>query len=302
MGVLATAGLGTFGTAWAFDDADAATLKDGRWCNPASGYFPTGGQFGASRGGGPHAGQDITNSTGTHLYAARAGTVAAAGVSVLGGRSGNGIIISHGSGVHTYYGHLSSIGVKKGQTVRAGARIGLMGATGNVTGPHLHFEVHHGALNRIVDPVPYLRARGVYLGAARNGAGWSSIAIGANDDRVRAIRFLLRRVDSKVNTSGNGYDSTLGARVKAFQSAKGLVADGEVGPKTWPKLVPTLTKGAKGVAVQGLQALLNKHSAGLLLDAEFGPLTDERVRTFQGGNRLVVDGQVGAKTWSVLTA
>ncbi|EFE66664.1 peptidase [Streptomyces viridosporus ATCC 14672] len=68
------------------------------------------------------------------------------------------------AGTYTQYGHLSSIGVSVGQQVAAGQRIGLSGATGNVTGAHLHFEARTGAeYGSDLDPVAYLRAHGVNL-------------------------------------------------------------------------------------------------------------------------------------------
>lgn len=79
-GVLAGVGAGIAMalTGWPalMSSAAAATLKDGRWCNPAQGYFPAGGHYGAPRGDYPHAGQDVTNPIGTAIYAAAAGFVA----------------------------------------------------------------------------------------------------------------------------------------------------------------------------------------------------------------------------------
>ncbi|MFP7697106.1 peptidoglycan DD-metalloendopeptidase family protein [Trueperella sp. LYQ143] len=87
-----------------------------------------------------HAGIDIANQTGTPVYAAYAGVVEKAGWAPVAGRSGNGILIRNPDGERQYYGHLSAIQVMVGQQVALGQQIGLMGATGNVTGPHLHFE------------------------------------------------------------------------------------------------------------------------------------------------------------------
>jgi murein DD-endopeptidase MepM/ murein hydrolase activator NlpD len=87
------------------------------------------------------------------------GTVVEAG---WGGSYGNQIVIKMADGMYTMYGHLSSIGVSVGQTVTPGQQIGLSGATGNVTGPHLHFEARTTAeYGSDVDPVAYLRKHGV---------------------------------------------------------------------------------------------------------------------------------------------
>ena len=65
-------------------------------------------------------------------------------------------------GTYTQYGHLSSIGVSVGQAVTPGQQIGLSGATGNVTGPHLHFEARTSPeYGSDIDPVAYLRSHGV---------------------------------------------------------------------------------------------------------------------------------------------
>ena len=85
-----------------------------------------------------HTGIDIASNQGTAVYASDGGTVTLAG---WNGGYGNCIMIDHGNGYVTLYGHLSSISVSVGQTVSQGTTIGAVGSTGNSTGPHLHFEV-----------------------------------------------------------------------------------------------------------------------------------------------------------------
>lgn len=90
-----------------------------------------------------HAGVDWAAPTGTPIYAAYAGTVAAAAVS---GGYGNLVRLSHPGGAETRYAHMSKFadGLAAGQQVAAGQLIGYVGTTGNSTGPHLHFEVRVG--------------------------------------------------------------------------------------------------------------------------------------------------------------
>ncbi|MGW6157992.1 M23 family metallopeptidase [Streptomyces sp. NPDC055144] len=108
---------------------------------------------------GSHTGIDFHAASGTSVHAVGAGTVVEAG---WGGAYGNNIVIKMNDGTYTQYGHLSSIGVSVGQTVTPGQQIGLSGATGNVTGPHLHFEARTSPeYGSDIDPVAYLRSHGI---------------------------------------------------------------------------------------------------------------------------------------------
>ena len=104
-----------------------------------------------------HYGIDIDGSTGDPIYAAAGGTVTFAGWKSNGG--GYQVWIAHGSGLYTTYNHMSSVSVGRGQHVGRGQRVGRMGATGNATGSHLHFEVWKGQIwsgGRRVNPLAYL--------------------------------------------------------------------------------------------------------------------------------------------------
>jgi hypothetical protein len=113
---------------------------------------PLGSPFGP-RGSGFHPGLDLTAWTGTPVGAAASGRVIFAAYDP--GGYGNLVEVAHGAGVVSMYAHLSSISVRVGQNVAADTRVGRVGATGEATGPHLHFEVRiRGAA---VDPLPSLR-------------------------------------------------------------------------------------------------------------------------------------------------
>ncbi|MGW3040013.1 M23 family metallopeptidase [Kitasatospora sp. NPDC001159] len=119
------------------------------------------GVAGSMWASGHHTGQDFVASTGTPVRAAASGVVVKAG---NGGAYGNEVEIKLADGKYAQYAHLSVIGVKIGQTVTVGQRLGLSGATGNVTGPHLHFEIRTGPeYGSDINPVAYLRAHGVAL-------------------------------------------------------------------------------------------------------------------------------------------
>jgi murein DD-endopeptidase MepM/ murein hydrolase activator NlpD len=85
-----------------------------------------------------HAGLDIAGDRGQPVYATAAGTVTQAGYQ---GAYGNLIVLDHGFGLQTRYGHLSGFSVKRGERVKRGDVIGRLGATGRATGTHLHYEV-----------------------------------------------------------------------------------------------------------------------------------------------------------------
>ncbi|RTE50387.1 peptidoglycan DD-metalloendopeptidase family protein [Actinobaculum sp. 352] len=112
--------------------------------------------FGVSRYGGMHAGIDLAAPTGTPVRAIADAIVRAAGWNVLAGRTGQGIVLAHANGIGSYYGHLSSVGVSRGQKVTRGQRIGAVGSTGNSTGPHLHWELSRGNNpQNVFNPLPY---------------------------------------------------------------------------------------------------------------------------------------------------
>jgi len=103
------------------------------------------------RWGRLHAGIDIAVGSGTPVVAAAGGTVVIAGW--LGGY-GNLVVVDHGNGTATAYGHNSAVTVGTGQFVAQGQLIAYSGSTGHSTGPHVHFEVRLGGVP--VDPMGYL--------------------------------------------------------------------------------------------------------------------------------------------------
>jgi murein DD-endopeptidase MepM/ murein hydrolase activator NlpD len=142
-----------------YDTVTPERLWDGKFQMPLK-DVTTGGNFGRRRvlngeARSPHAGVDFPAVAGTPVFASQSGNVVLAEELYY---SGNTVLIDHGYGIYTLYCHLSKIGVSAGEKVEAGAEIGKVGATGRVTGPHLHWglTIQHARVNgmQIVEKRP----------------------------------------------------------------------------------------------------------------------------------------------------
>lgn len=123
-----------------FEHVTPERLWDGKFRIPLDGVT-TGSNFGKRRilngnPGSPHGGADLPGVTGTPVHSAQRGRVVLAEGLFF---AGNTVVVDHGLGIYTFYGHLSEIEVKAGDAVEAGTVLGKVGATGRVTGPHLHW-------------------------------------------------------------------------------------------------------------------------------------------------------------------
>jgi murein DD-endopeptidase MepM/ murein hydrolase activator NlpD len=123
-----------------FDRVTSERLWDGKFRIPLDGVT-TGSNFGRRRilngnPGSPHGGVDLPGAAGTPVHAAQRGRVVLAEELFF---AGNTVVVDHGLGIYTFYGHLSEIDAKVGDALEASAVLGKVGATGRVTGPHLHW-------------------------------------------------------------------------------------------------------------------------------------------------------------------
>ncbi|MGV9449593.1 M23 family metallopeptidase [Streptomyces sp. NPDC003635] len=127
---------------------------------PTSSYTLTStfGQAGSLWSSGYHTGLDFAAPTGTLLKAVHTGTITAAG---WDGSYGYKTVLTLEDGTEIWYAHQSSISVSVGQKVNTGDVIGRVGATGNVTGAHLHMEVHPEGSTSGIDPLAWLRSKGL---------------------------------------------------------------------------------------------------------------------------------------------
>lgn len=137
------------------DGSGPAPAGNGQFIRPVGGPITSG--FGSrtdpvTGGSAFHAGIDIAASCGTPIHAAATGRVVQATLGSTG--YGNMVVINHGNGLGTLYGHQSQLAVSTGQVVATGEVIGYVGSTGKSTGCHLHFEVR--ANGNPVNPLAYL--------------------------------------------------------------------------------------------------------------------------------------------------
>ena len=132
---------------------------------PGTWILPNGGPMTSCfcmRWGTLHPGIDLAGKLGSPILAVGDGTVLQAGPAE---GFGNWVVIQHANGDVSIYGHMKYFFVHAGQKVTAGEKIAVVGDQGFSTGPHLHFEVHQGGLaGPKIDPVPWLRARGIIVG------------------------------------------------------------------------------------------------------------------------------------------
>jgi murein DD-endopeptidase MepM/ murein hydrolase activator NlpD len=140
-------------------EASAEDLAKNQWVMPVAGYRMTAqyGQGGGLWSRGYHTGTDFAGPSGSTIVSVARGVVKSVGYQ---GGYGNRTIITLEDGTDVWYCHQSRIAVSAGEQVDPGQIIGFTGSTGNVTGPHLHLEIHPGG-GGAVDPLPVLAQHGV---------------------------------------------------------------------------------------------------------------------------------------------
>ena len=277
VGIFPSAGRGwtRAGTLPFFTTGDTSMAWSGKMASPVKGRVSC-----EWRGYTGHSGIDLAAPTGTPVYAAYAGTVEKAGTAVVSGRSGKGIVIRNADSEAQYYGHLNSISVAAGQPVAQGQLIGYSGATGNVTGPHLHFETWikngSGRVNQDTNPRAHFNSHGVVPGSTTGQRT-------AQD----AGTLYTRAIDG--DFSGHSVRSLQAwlTRRKYYNRA----IDGVMGVETWRAVQRWLTKdgyydrkidGVVGpYTILGVQKALKK--AGYYmgrLDSDFGEMTRKAWQTY----------------------
>jgi Putative peptidoglycan binding domain len=130
-------------------------------------------------------------------------------------------------------------------------------------------------------------------------ATWPNAQSGNTGENVRTVQYLLNAKGSSLSVDGDFGPATQAA-VDAFQDAHGLTADGVVGNETWPQLIITVQSGTSGDAGKAVQSQVDSRLPGMLvIDGDFGPLTQEAVEGFQNPIAATVDGIVGPQSWNL---
>lgn len=182
-----------------------------------------------------HNGIDIVGVGNTldDIVAHTAGTVTSAG---FDSACGYYVQIQTASGAIMAYYHMArgSLKVKNGDSVKQGQVLGYMGATGNVTGAHLHFGI--SVNGKWIDPAPYINADYEKEGN-KVTVTLPILKQGSKDDAVKALQILLNGYGFSCGKVDGSFGPDTLAAVKAFQKARGLAVDGSVGPATWAALL-----------------------------------------------------------------
>ena len=139
---------------------------------------------------------------------------------------------------------------------------------------------------------------------------WPVVQNGSQGHPIRTLQLLLRAHGHNLTVDGM-FGPATEAAVKAFQTSKGMTADGIMSAQTWSALIIQVKKGSSGDAVRGVQEEFQFRAGepgkGLKVDGVFGPQTDSTVRGFQHAlsldvSSVVVDGIVGPVTWQALVS
>ena len=131
---------------------------------------------------------------------------------------------------------------------------------------------------------------------------WPQEREGSAGEDVKTVQYLVTAHGHPTGVDGDFGQKTQAA-VEAFQSSRGLSADGIVGPQTWPQLIIQVQQGDNGDAVSAVQSQIHGRGLGaneIVVDGSFGPATNDAVRAFQALLGLSVDGIVGPQTWNHL--
>jgi tape measure domain-containing protein len=254
-----------------------AGFADGGFVNPLKSMVETQGYNRV------HKGVDYAASVGTPVFATENGRVSwsGPGVSAPGVWGGNEVHIDGGSGIQTWFAHLSSMAVKVGDMVRAGQQIALSGNTGITSGPHLHFGTFAGGWPNDVDPHGYLSGAGLPSGGSFNPLA------GIMDG-------LVSQFKNAFPTAGFIGDIAIGVGKKLFGSVSDLITGGKGSAVGDPALYDL-----GGILPPGISQVVNRtgQPEAILNPQQWSDISrlaaqsrDSAGGRFPDALRLVVDG------------
>lgn len=224
-----------------------------------------------------HTGIDFGVGTGTPIHASAAGTVVFSGSRGANYWAGNHVIIDHGGGYQTLYAHQSRVKARVGARVQQGEVIGYSGATGRVTGPHLHFEIHING--HPVDPAPYLSGAGVAISDSAVSTSTQGTATAGSSSSS----------SSSTSATGSGMSGSTGSGIltserAALESFSGAGAAGAAAPMN------------TGVASQDTTANTSSSSSNNASSGTSGTKTPTAPSSVTG-NKAIVKQMAAAKGW-----
>ncbi len=267
---------------------------------------------------GYHTGDDYAAPTGTPVVATRGGRVVAAGWNIWGVSYGLQVIVET-AGVRHLYAHLSALSVGAGANVAQGQRLGLVGSTGNATGPHCHYEERVAPYGYYNHRKPQFNRSALPPGGGGGGSGGGGFKSWVFETRHPDIEGLQRALVSAGCDVPGKYTDYYGANTRAavtcFQQKQGWSgsgADGLVGPTTVARLylvgdvyVSKLSYGQQDSdSVRMLQQRLNEvRKVSLPISGNYLDQTRDEARAWQlsiGDMGVAADGNIGPRQAAAL--
>lgn len=277
---------------------------------PGHGVTTPFGKPGTRWAAGYHTGDDYAAVTGRSVVATRAGRVVAAGWNTWGSAYGLQVIVET-DGIRHLYAHLSELSVRSGDRVSFGQKLGEVGATGNVTGSHLHYEERHAPYGYYDHRRPAFNKTSPSGGGSTPPAaqGYKNWVYGRTHADVEGLQRAL--VSAGCDVEGkytNTYGDSTKRAVTCFQRAQGWSgsdADGHMGPTTAARLflvgdvfVDKLHRGVTDSdSVRMLQQRINEvRNSSLRISGNYDAATQSAVQAWQrsiGDRGTAADGNMG---------
>jgi hypothetical protein len=293
-----------------FDETESTDALSATSPVPGRGITTPFGKPGSLWAAGYHTGDDYSAPTGTRVVATRGGRVVFAGWGGFGAAYGRHVIVET-SGIRHLYAHLSGTSVSTGQQVSLGQKLGEVGATGNVTGPHLHYEERHSPYGYYDHRRPVFNKTAPASAPAPSRRGFKNWLYGTSHSDIRGLQRAMVSAGCSVGgTFTDHYGDQTKSAVACFQRKQGWSgsdADGIVGPVTAERAwlvgdvyVDRLHSGVNNSdSVRMLQQRLNEvRGSSLRITGDYDSTTKSAVAAWQrsiGDSGVGADGNMGPR-------